>query len=61
MKVQMIPGSSLTYERDFIGVKKVKWDGLYHAIFLNGKGNEEYIRMDEYQVKQILQQLNLIN
>lgn len=52
-----MPDSSLTYDREFIGIKKVKWDALFHGLFVDKQGKEEYVRLNAYQAKQLVDQL----
>lgn len=45
------------YNFDYIGIKKEKWDQLYHAIKRGGN----YVRVDKEIALEILKRLDLVN
>lgn len=58
MKIKVFEsGSSQTMDYDFIGIKKFSYDERYHGLYLGKTGNEEYIRLNEFQAKQVIDNL----
>lgn len=58
MKIKVFEsGSSQIMDYEFIGIKKVDYDMLYHGLYLDKNGKECYVRLNSFQAKQVAEQL----
>ena len=43
---------------DYYRIRKVRWDGLWHALYKDGKDNESWDRCSEDDAMQLLKRIN---